>query len=575
MKKTLNVNLNGRVFTIDEDAYNLLDNYLKSLRICFRKDEGAAEIIADFEARIEELFGEKTRLGHQVITLEHVEEVIARVGKPADFEESEEETTKQADVTDTDKGKKRLYRNIDDKLIAGVCSGLAAYFGWNVVAIRIILIIATLALAPTAPFLFFANFPAMIIIGYLIMWLIVPAAHTVEQKLQMAGKPITAENIGKTVAAESTPVSSKEKKGCLAGFVDLFVSFIKVGFAGLGCLIGLPLLFALFIVIIVLIAVTFGVGGGLLGLGSGLVGGLPPFLAVNHPILATITFTLLIGIPVIAIIYSIISFFAKLKPVHQSIKWAFLLIWIISFVLFFFSGFRIDKGNWHGNPSWWPNAIIGNDISSQQMINIDEPFTRLEIGDYLAGTIYIEQIPEEEQPSLEIKGDENLVALIRHNIYDGRLTLSAYNRYRSQKNLSIYLRTNELKQIEAGFIGDIRMNRAFTGEEMEIVMKGVGSLQADSLYITSLTVRTEGVGSANLAGKAAKTTLETAGTGNINAYDLLSDAIYARVNGVGAIQCNPVDFLEGRVYGIGSITFKEEPTNKDVSSFGIGRIKRR
>ncbi|MDR0796093.1 MAG: PspC domain-containing protein, partial [Tannerella sp.] len=142
MKKTLNVNLNGRVFTIDEDAYNLLDNYLNSLRSYFRKEEGASEIITDFEARIEELFREKTRLGYEVITLENVEEVIARVGKPADFEEKDEQDEERAAASEPAKGKKRFYRNMDDKLIGGVCSGIAAYFGWNVVAIRILFIIA-------------------------------------------------------------------------------------------------------------------------------------------------------------------------------------------------------------------------------------------------------------------------------------------------------------------------------------------------------------------------------------------------------------------------------------------------
>ena len=80
MKKTLTVNLGGTVFHIDEDAYRLLDNYLCNLRLHFRKQEGAEEIVNDIENRISELFAEKLSAGSQVITIADVEEVIARMG---------------------------------------------------------------------------------------------------------------------------------------------------------------------------------------------------------------------------------------------------------------------------------------------------------------------------------------------------------------------------------------------------------------------------------------------------------------------------------------------------------------
>jgi phage shock protein PspC (stress-responsive transcriptional regulator) len=515
-------------------------------------------------------------LGHQVITLEHVEEVIARVGKPADFAESEDrEEEKQGSESEAVKGKKRLYRNTDDKLIGGVCSGIAAYFGWSVVALRIILILAPFVISGAifplqfnSPGLHFQfNLPGLIIIAYLILWAIVPAARTVDQKLQMQGKPVTPENIGKTVAAESASDAYKQQKGCLAGFVEIFVTLLKVGVAGLGCLIGLPLLFALIIVLIVLFAVLFGAGGGLMGM-------LPAFLVVNHPVLATITGILLLGIPVFAIIYSIIAHFAKIKPLHQSVKWGFLLIWIVAFILFFFSGFRIDGKKWANN-SWGVHAIVGNGVPSQKTFDLEDTFTCLEIGDNLMANIQIEQIPYNVQPSIEISGDANLVELVRYNLHGERLTLSATNRFRSKSNLTIKLNTNDLRSIQAGFVGNIRMNNAFTGDELDIRMRGVGNFRADSLYVHSLTVRTEGVGSATLSGKAEQTTLETRGAGSINAMELVSDTVYAQVAGVGSIQCDPVEYLEGRLQGVGTITYKEEPKNKNVSSSGIGSIKRR
>ena len=86
MKKTLTVNLGGTVFNIDDDAYRLLDNYLSNLKMHFRQEAGADEIVDDIERRISELFAEKLSAGSQVITIADVEEVIARMGKPEDME---------------------------------------------------------------------------------------------------------------------------------------------------------------------------------------------------------------------------------------------------------------------------------------------------------------------------------------------------------------------------------------------------------------------------------------------------------------------------------------------------------
>ena len=97
MKKTLTVNLGGTVFHIDEDAYQLLDKYLSNLRIHFRKEEGSDEIMDDFEMRISELLNERVRLGYEVITIEQVEEVIKRMGKPEEIFEEEEKSTDHED----------------------------------------------------------------------------------------------------------------------------------------------------------------------------------------------------------------------------------------------------------------------------------------------------------------------------------------------------------------------------------------------------------------------------------------------------------------------------------------------
>lgn len=128
MKKTLTVNLGGTVFHIDEDAYRLLDNYLSNLKIHFRKEAGADEIIDDIERRISELFAEKLTAGSQVITITDVEEVIARMGKPEDMEAENDSEPSVGNATRTTIHR-RLYRNPDDKLLGGCYQRYGCVFG--------------------------------------------------------------------------------------------------------------------------------------------------------------------------------------------------------------------------------------------------------------------------------------------------------------------------------------------------------------------------------------------------------------------------------------------------------------
>ena len=194
MKKTLTVNLGGTVFHIDEDAYRLLDNYLSNLKHYFRKQEGAQEIVSDIETRICELFLEMIRSGQQVITIEDVDSVIARMGKPEDFEteaqmdsessaQSAQQTTQQSDYSQT---AHRLYRNPDDKILGGVLGGFASYMGWDVTLVRLLALVLIFCYGVMIPI-------------YIVCWIIIPQANTADEKLAMRGQPINVENIGRTV----------------------------------------------------------------------------------------------------------------------------------------------------------------------------------------------------------------------------------------------------------------------------------------------------------------------------------------------------------------------------------------
>ena len=149
MKKVININFQGRVIPIEETAYEILQQYVESLRKYFANEDGRDEIINDIEGRIAELFSDRLKKGSTCITEDDVNAVIASMGRPEDFDTVEETTSRkqtsppQAAPTYryASNGRGRFYRNADDKIIAGVCSGLANYLGIDPVITRILFVL--------------------------------------------------------------------------------------------------------------------------------------------------------------------------------------------------------------------------------------------------------------------------------------------------------------------------------------------------------------------------------------------------------------------------------------------------
>ncbi len=201
MRKTVNINLNGRVFYIDDDAYARLKDYLDKLERYFRNQEESKEIISDIESRIAELFVEKLNHASGVVTINMVDEVIRTMGQPEDFEgDFSAEEPEYVDYEEFKGKKKRLFRDVDNKVIAGVCSGLAAYLNTDPVFIRVIFAILPFVSVGVI-------FPI-----YIILWLVIPAAITTAQKLEMRGENVTIQNIEKAIKNEFEDVKKQFRK---------------------------------------------------------------------------------------------------------------------------------------------------------------------------------------------------------------------------------------------------------------------------------------------------------------------------------------------------------------------------
>ena len=198
MNKTVNINLAGIFFHIDEDAYAKLQHYLDAIKRSLTTTQGSDEIIADIEARIAELFSEKIKTERQVIGNKEVEEVIAIMGQPEDYM-LDEEIFEDEPPYRSSKTKKQLFRDTDNSYISGVSSGLGHYLGISAIWVRLIWIL--LAIFSSGGF----------ILIYIALWIFVPEAKTTADKLAMRGEPVTISNIERKIKEGFDDVSGRMK----------------------------------------------------------------------------------------------------------------------------------------------------------------------------------------------------------------------------------------------------------------------------------------------------------------------------------------------------------------------------
>ena len=197
MNKTVNINLGGTFFHIDEDAYQKLSRYFEAIKRSLTNSNGQDEIIKDIEMRIAELFAEKHSAGKQVISLKELDEVITVMGQPEDYRiDNDDAEEPSPNYTYQPKGTKKLYRDKEGGMIGGVLSGLGYYFGIDKVWIRIFLLLMV----------FFYGTGVLV---YIILWIVMPEAITTSEKLEMKGEPVNISNIEKKVRAEFDNVSEK------------------------------------------------------------------------------------------------------------------------------------------------------------------------------------------------------------------------------------------------------------------------------------------------------------------------------------------------------------------------------
>ncbi|PWE00456.1 PspC domain-containing protein [Marinilabilia rubra] len=182
MKKTIHINLAGHAFSIEEDAFDRLDAYLKAVKATLGESDEANETLEDINLRIAELFRGVHPDAGSAITLSDVEEIIKTLGDPGDYEAPDDpDEQKEKKETFEPPVRKQLFRDPDNRFLGGVCGGLGNYFGTDPLLFRLLFILATL-------------FYGTSLLAYVILWIAIPKAVTVQQRIMMMGGAPGSEN---------------------------------------------------------------------------------------------------------------------------------------------------------------------------------------------------------------------------------------------------------------------------------------------------------------------------------------------------------------------------------------------
>lgn len=359
MKKTFSVNLGGSVFNIDEDAYSELMGYLHDVKRHLGNDASSDEVLNDIEQRISELFNDWMQNKREVVTSADVQRVIDILGRPEQFDSAEKEENGQSGpgFKNEDSGRnqrseyangarRRLYRDTENAVLGGVCSGLAAYLNVGVVLIRVVIF-----------FLIWFGGSGLLI--YILCWIIIPEARTAAQRLEMKGEDVTIDNIEKKVREEYGKVKDRFGNYVETNNIDerassfghrignFFVICFKVFFGFIAGIIGISGFMALLALLFALIVLWAGgpfVADQWLNLPYPLHG-----LATGTVSLITLGLILTIGIPFIAIFNLLFGRLLNLKPAPRWLTLTGFIIWLIGVGMVIYSGINfigLNGYNW-------------------------------------------------------------------------------------------------------------------------------------------------------------------------------------------------------------------------------------
>lgn len=358
----------GRLYAIDEDAYGLLQQYIDTLRSYFAHKPDGKEIADDIEARIAELFDDLKAQGVEAINIQHVQDIITRIGDPKEMDEDEpkeEETAEQDEEQPEEtstvnrlkdevvayfdrlrKSGKRLYRDPSDKKITGLLAGCARYFGgdplwWRLACVLLVFITFNTSLS-SGMFFHVTPFtwtPLWLVLIYFMISIITPVAQNPEDRLKMKGKDVTPQSLAQEVTEEHVQADIPQSRqsgaiGCVGGFFIIILLLMK-GFLILVCIFAGLVLVTLLAALIVLLTMPDLFGD--IEFATLYSSAVSPTLSV----VCVVSMAGVLFIPLYCGIHSILSNTKKLLPMGtpQRLMWAG--VWTASLIVAIVSGIAI------------------------------------------------------------------------------------------------------------------------------------------------------------------------------------------------------------------------------------------
>ncbi len=550
MKQTLTINLNGIVFHIDDDAYNLLQDYLEKVEKNLGSGSDVADVIQDIEARIGELFTDMLRKqGVQVVNKAMVEHIMQQLGDPDTFASDAEDTTQtNQNTTSTTSIKRRLYRDVDDEFLGGVCSGLAAYFGIDAIWFRLFFVLCTF-------------FYGSAVLLYLLLWIIIPAARTAAQRLEMRGIEPSVENIQKEVARQKQ--AGTQPDGCLRSGLSFLLK----------CFIALCLLFT----VPVLLFVVFILGVVLIALISALFGAVPVFITSALPfhemastgeIYSTIFF-LLFGlstllIPIIMLIYWLVMHFRRHAVVSKRFWWITGILWVISLLglgvttvyagTHSFSTFSLLMDDWDDAEDY-DYALVTNFAELDTFHSI-----------VVAGQADIELTQSDSQwVSMQSLHPELYTVEVRDSV----LYISSKE---SHIPVDFTILVPTVRRIVSSGACSIENTGVLAVKDLYLQASGAAKIDLN-VNAQTLTLQSSGASETEFKGTVEHLQVTISGAGEVDAFGLQARTANVICSGAGQVEVWVTDTLAAQATGASKIEYRGTPVLTKSITGGMSKIR--
>ncbi len=549
MKQTFTVNLNGIVFHIDEDACRLLQDYLQKVEQKLGNTDDTQDVLSDIEARIGELFTDMLhRGGVQVVNETMVHQVMEQLGSPEAFVDDEELEMRDAGH-EVRRVTKRFYRDEEDELLGGVCSGLGAYFGIDAVWIRLLFVFFMLVYG-TGFFL------------YLLLWIIVPAARTAAQRLEMRGIEPSVSNIEQEVRRSREEQPSNQ--GCLRSGISILLK----GFVGICLLLTAPvLLFVVFILGVILIALV----GALFGTMPEIITSILPFSAMVsdgevYSMLLFFLFSLSITlIPIIMLVHWLITHFRRHAVVSARFWWITGILWIVS--LFGLGGVTIYAATHQFNYLSADASIDWDDDDYATITHFNELDAFHSI--IVSGNADIDL---SQNPVQSVSLQTSRPDLVDVDVRDSVLYITC-KEHKTLADFDFTIAVHEMRSIISSGACSIDGVGVWNVSDLYIQTSGASDIDLN-VNAKTLNLQSSGASSTEFLGTVDQLQINISGAGEVDAFGLQARTANVVCSGAGQVEVSVSDELAAQATGASKIEYRGNPVLSKRITGGMSVIRK-